>query len=81
MSDYFWYGICPSSDSDRDILLITDMGNNHLIIMSQEIQDAYGENPNIILGASTSVWMPVSRQQVFDFLRDARIRQINFKNT
>jgi homeobox-leucine zipper protein len=74
MSDYLWSGICPSSDSDWDILLTTDMGNSDLIITSQEIQDAYGANPSIILSASTSVWMPVSRQRVFDFLRDARRR-------
>jgi homeobox-leucine zipper protein len=69
MSDYFWAGICPSSDSDWDNLLITDMGNSDLRIMYQEITDAFGENPRIILCASTSVWMPVSRQRVFDFLR------------
>ncbi|WJX71424.1 hypothetical protein P8452_55420 [Trifolium repens] len=74
MSDYLWSGICPSSDSGWDILLTTDMGNSDLIITSQEIQDAYGANPSIILSASTSVWMPVSRQRVFDFLRDARRR-------
>ncbi|KAK2421057.1 hypothetical protein QL285_031724 [Trifolium repens] len=74
MSDYLWSGICPSSDSDWDILLTTDMGNSDLKITSQEIQDAYGANPSIILSASTSVWMPVSRQRVFDFLRDARRR-------
>jgi homeobox-leucine zipper protein len=74
MSDYLWSGICPSSDSGWDILLTTDMGNSDLIITSQEIQDAYGANPSIILSASTSVWMPVSWQRVFDFLRDARRR-------
>jgi homeobox-leucine zipper protein len=50
------------------------MGNSDLRIMYQEITDAFGENPRIILCASTSVWMPVSQQRVFDFLRDAQMR-------
>jgi hypothetical protein len=51
MFDYLWSEICPSSDSGWDILLINKLDNNNLIIMSQDIQAAYGENPSIILSA------------------------------
>ncbi|WJX71427.1 hypothetical protein P8452_55423 [Trifolium repens] len=42
--------------------------------MSRKISDASGENLSIMLCVATSVWMPVSRQRVFDFLRGARLR-------
>ncbi|GAU44811.1 hypothetical protein TSUD_292040 [Trifolium subterraneum] len=71
MSDYFWSGVCPSSASKWDILHIS---NGNMRIMSQKILDASGENPSIVLSAATSVWMPVSQQRVFDFLRDAQMR-------
>ncbi|MCH87030.1 homeobox-leucine zipper protein ANTHOCYANINLESS 2-like [Trifolium medium] len=74
MSDYFWSGICPSSASQWDILPINNLGNGDMRIMSREIQDAFGETRSIVLSASTSVWMPVSRQKVFDFLCDAQMR-------
>ncbi|GAU44802.1 hypothetical protein TSUD_291950 [Trifolium subterraneum] len=74
MSDYFWSGVCPSSACKWDILHITNMGNSDMRIMSRKIPDASGENPSIVLSAATSVWMPVSRQRVFDILRDAQLR-------
>jgi len=33
-----------------------------------------GEPSGVVVSASTSVWMPLSRQQVFDFLRDEKLR-------
>ncbi|KAJ6320416.1 hypothetical protein OIU78_015746 [Salix suchowensis] len=33
-----------------------------------------GEPPGIVLSAATSVWLPVSPQRLFDFLRDERLR-------
>ncbi|CAJ2666643.1 unnamed protein product [Trifolium pratense] len=74
MSDSFMSGICPSSACKWDILHISNMANNDRRIMSRLIQDASGENRAIVLSASTSVWMPVSRQKMFYFLRDARMR-------
>ncbi|PNY15619.1 homeobox-leucine zipper protein anthocyaninless 2-like [Trifolium pratense] len=74
MSDYFWSGICPSSASQWDILPINNLRNGDIRFMSRLIQDASGENRSIVLSASTSVWMPVSRKMVFDFLCDAQMR-------
>ncbi|MCI03856.1 homeobox-leucine zipper protein ANTHOCYANINLESS 2-like, partial [Trifolium medium] len=74
MSDYFWSGVCPSSACKWDMLHINNMGTSDVRIMSRKISDPSGENHSIVLSAATSVWMPVSRQRVFDFLRDARLR-------
>ncbi|XP_045810380.1 homeobox-leucine zipper protein ROC6-like [Trifolium pratense] len=74
MTDYFWSGVCPSSACKWDMLHINNMGTSDVRIMSRKISDPSGENHSIVLSAATSVWMPLSRQRVFDFLRDARLR-------
>ncbi|WJX25545.1 hypothetical protein P8452_14574 [Trifolium repens] len=74
MRDYFWSGVSPSSACKWEIIPINYMGSIDMRIMSRKIPDASGENLSIVLSAATSVWMPVSRQRVFDFLRDARLR-------
>lgn len=43
-------------------------------VMTRKNVDDPGEPPGIVLSAATSVWMPVSRQRLFDFLRDERLR-------
>jgi homeobox-leucine zipper protein len=74
MTDYLWFGVCPSSNCKWDIIPINNLGNIDMRIMSRKIPDASGENLSIVLCVATSVWMPVSRQRVFNFLRDARLR-------
>ena len=71
MSDYFWSGICPSTACKWDVLPISDMGNSDMKIMYRKHPDA---NSSIVLSAATSVWMPLPRQRVFDFLREAQMR-------
>ncbi|CAL5185284.1 unnamed protein product [Lathyrus oleraceus] len=72
MSDYFLSGICLSSACNWDVLHIGNIGNSDMKIMSRKHMD--GPVECIVLSASTSVWMPVSRQRVFDFLIEARLR-------
>ncbi|KAJ1433761.1 START domain [Sesbania bispinosa] len=72
MTDYFWSGICVSSACKWDIIHIG--GNNDMRIMSRKHVDENGESQGIVLSAATSIWIPVSRQRVFDFLRDGRLR-------
>ncbi|CAI8584323.1 unnamed protein product [Vicia faba] len=72
MSDYFLSGICPSSACKWDVLHMGNMGDHDMKIMSRKHMDGPGEC--IVLSASTSVWMPVSRQRVFDFLIETRMR-------
>ncbi|WJX71419.1 hypothetical protein P8452_55415 [Trifolium repens] len=74
MTNYLWSGISPSSACKWDIIPNNNMGSIEVRIMSRKIPDASGENLSIVLSAATSVWMPVSRQRVFDLLRDARLR-------
>ncbi|KAK2451406.1 homeobox-leucine zipper protein ANTHOCYANINLESS [Trifolium repens] len=74
MTDYFWSGVSPSSACKWEIIPINNMGSIDMRIMSRKIPDASGENLSIVLSAATSVWMPLSRKRVFDFLRDARLR-------
>lgn len=74
MTDYFWSGVCASSACKWDLIHIGAMGDNEVKIMSRKHVDGPGEAPGIVLSAATSVWMPVSRQRVFDFLREARLR-------
>jgi homeobox-leucine zipper protein len=74
MTNYLWSGISPSSACKWDIIPNNNMGSIDMRIMSRKIPDASGENLSIVVSAATSVWMPVSRQRVFDLLRDARLR-------
>uniref|UniRef100_A0A2P2MR00 Homeobox-leucine zipper protein ANTHOCYANINLESS 2 n=1 Tax=Rhizophora mucronata TaxID=61149 RepID=A0A2P2MR00_RHIMU len=43
-------------------------------VMTRKSVDDPGEPPGIVLSAATSVWLPVSPQRLFDFLRDERLR-------
>ncbi|GAU29196.1 hypothetical protein TSUD_361860 [Trifolium subterraneum] len=43
-------------------------------VMTRKSIDDPGEPPGIVLSAATSVWLPVSPQRLFDFLRDERLR-------
>uniref|UniRef100_M1CNN2 Cutin deficient 2 n=1 Tax=Solanum tuberosum TaxID=4113 RepID=M1CNN2_SOLTU len=43
-------------------------------VMTRKSVDDPGEPAGIVLSAATSVWLPVSPQRLFDFLRDERLR-------
>ncbi|XP_020221720.1 homeobox-leucine zipper protein ROC5 [Cajanus cajan] len=73
MAEYFCSGICASSARKWDILPIGNLGDD-MRIMARKNGDDPNEAPGIVLSASTSVWMPVSRQKVFDFLRSGQFR-------
>lgn len=72
MTECFCSGICASSACKWDILHIGNLADD-MRIMARKIDDPT-EAPGIVLSASTSVWMPVSRKRVFDFLRDENLR-------
>ncbi|KAF9617556.1 hypothetical protein IFM89_037368 [Coptis chinensis] len=63
------------------ILMSTVPTNDHSAIepadvrvMTRKSIDDPGEPPGVVLSAATSVWLPVSPQKLFDFLRDERLR-------
>ncbi|KAI4371533.1 hypothetical protein MLD38_019755 [Melastoma candidum] len=43
-------------------------------VMTRKSVDDPGEPPGIVLSAATSVWLPVSPQRLFEFLRDEQLR-------
>lgn len=44
-------------------------------VMTRKSVDDPGEPPGIVLSAATCVWLPVSPQRLFDFLRDETLRR------
>lgn len=72
MTEHFCSGICATSVHKWDILNIGNLSD--MRIMIRKNVDDPSEPAGIVLSASTSVWMPVSRESVFDFLRDERLR-------
>ncbi|KAK7380267.1 hypothetical protein VNO78_32775 [Psophocarpus tetragonolobus] len=73
MTDCFCSGICASSARKWEILPVGNLADD-IRIMVRKIMDDPSEGPGVVLSASTSVWMSVSRQRLFDFLRDENLR-------
>ncbi|KAJ4830177.1 Homeobox-leucine zipper protein ANTHOCYANINLESS 2 [Turnera subulata] len=73
MTDNFCAGVCASTVHKWNKL---DAGNvdEDVRVMTRKSVDDPGEPPGIVLSAATSVWLPVSPQRLFDFLRDERLR-------
>uniref|UniRef100_M1ACV4 HD domain class transcription factor n=1 Tax=Solanum tuberosum TaxID=4113 RepID=M1ACV4_SOLTU len=52
-------------------------GNNvedYVRVLTRKSVDDPGEPPGIVVNAATSVWLPVSPQRLFEFLRDEQLR-------
>ncbi|GAV85073.1 Homeobox domain-containing protein/START domain-containing protein [Cephalotus follicularis] len=73
MTNNFCAGVCASSMRKWDKLRVENMGEDVRVLTRKRINDP-GEPPGVVLSAATSVWMPVSRQRLFNFLRDERMR-------
>ncbi|XP_027363224.1 homeobox-leucine zipper protein ANTHOCYANINLESS 2 isoform X3 [Abrus precatorius] len=73
MTGNFCSGVCASSARKWDSLHIGTLGDDMRVMTRKNVDDP-GEPPGIVLSAATSVWIPVSRQRLFDFLRDERLR-------
>ena len=73
MSDSFCYGVCASSARNWDGVQVGSLGDDMRVMTRQNI-DNPGEPPGVVLSAATSVWLPVSRHRLFNFLRDERLR-------
>ncbi|KAL5565537.1 hypothetical protein UlMin_028701 [Ulmus minor] len=73
MTDNFCAGVCASTVHNWNKL---NPGNvdEDVRVMTRKSVDDPGEPPGIVLSAATSVWLPVSPQRLFDFLRDERLR-------
>ncbi|CAL0318335.1 unnamed protein product [Lupinus luteus] len=73
MTNNFCAGVCASTVHKWNKL---NPGNvdEDVRVMTRKSVDDPGEPPGVVLSAATSVWLPVSSQRLFDFLRDERLR-------
>ncbi|PRQ60048.1 putative transcription factor & lipid binding Homobox-WOX family [Rosa chinensis] len=72
MMQSFCSGVCGSSVRQWDKLCIDNVSDNVRVMVRQSLE--VGEPSGFVLSAATSVWMPVSRSRLFDFLRDWQLR-------
>ncbi|XP_074294206.1 homeobox-leucine zipper protein HDG1-like [Silene latifolia] len=73
ISNNFCSGLCASSSRRWEKLQIGGLSAD-VSIMSRICVNEPGEPSGVVLSASTSVWLPVPRQHLFDFLRDEKVR-------
>ncbi|XWS46018.1 hypothetical protein CRYUN_Cryun14cG0029100 [Craigia yunnanensis] len=73
MTDNFCAGVCASTIHKWNKLNAGNVDEDVRVMTRKSIDDP-GEPPGIVLSAATSVWLPVSPQRLFDFLRDERLR-------
>ncbi|KAL2478800.1 Homeobox-leucine zipper protein ANTHOCYANINLESS 2 [Forsythia ovata] len=73
MTDNFCAGVCASTVHEWNKFSARNVDEDVRVMTRKSIDDP-GEPPGIVLSASTSVWLPVSPQRLFDFLRDERLR-------
>lgn len=73
MTNSFCSGVCASSNNKWN-KLHTDNVDENVQVMTRKSVDDPGEPPGIVVSAATSVWLPMSPQRLFDFLRDERLR-------
>ncbi|RWV77511.1 hypothetical protein GW17_00061643 [Ensete ventricosum] len=74
MTDNFCAGVCASSAREWNKLGGgINIGEDVRVMTRQSVADP-GEPPGVVLSAATSVWLPVSPQRLFDFLRNEQLR-------
>ncbi|XP_021892210.1 homeobox-leucine zipper protein ANTHOCYANINLESS 2 isoform X1 [Carica papaya] len=73
MTYNFCTGVCASSVRKWDKLQIGNVSEDVKVMTRKNINEA-GEPPGVVLSAATSVWMPVTQERLFNFLRDERLR-------
>ncbi|XP_074590157.1 homeobox-leucine zipper protein ROC5-like isoform X2 [Curcuma longa] len=74
MTDNFCAGVCASSTREWSKLGGgVNIGEDVRVMTRQSVADP-GEPPGVVLSAATAVWLPVSPQRLFDFLRDEQQR-------
>ncbi|XP_077234598.1 homeobox-leucine zipper protein ANTHOCYANINLESS 2-like isoform X2 [Tasmannia lanceolata] len=73
MTGNFCAGVCASTVHKWNKLCAGNVDED-VRVMTRKSVDEPGEPPGVVLSAATSVWLPVSPQRLFDFLRDERLR-------
>ncbi|CAK7337249.1 unnamed protein product [Dovyalis caffra] len=73
MVDNFCSGVCASTLHNWGNLVVENVSEDVRILTRKSINEP-GDPDGIVLSASTSVWLPVSQQRLFEFLRDEQSR-------
>ncbi|KAG7990319.1 hypothetical protein I3843_02G020300 [Carya illinoinensis] len=73
MTDNFCAGVCASTVHKWNKLHAENVDEDVRVMTRKSVDDP-GEPPGVVLSAATSVWLPVSPQRLFNFLRDERLR-------
>ncbi|XP_058737287.1 homeobox-leucine zipper protein ANTHOCYANINLESS 2-like [Vicia villosa] len=73
MTNNFCAGVCASTIHKWNKLNTGNMGENIRVMTRKSVNDP-GEPSGVVLSAATSIWLPVSPQRVFNFLRNEELR-------
>lgn len=73
MTNNFCAGVCASTIHKWNKLSVGNVDEDVRVMTRKSVDDP-GEPPGVVLSAATSVWLPVSPQKLFDFLRNERLR-------
>ncbi|GMH09010.1 hypothetical protein Nepgr_010850 [Nepenthes gracilis] len=73
MSSNFCAGVCASSVRRWEKLELAGVGED-VRVMTRVSLNEPGEPSGVVLSTAKSVWLPISRRQLFDFLRDDQSR-------
>ncbi|KAE8660460.1 Homeobox-leucine zipper protein ROC4 [Hibiscus syriacus] len=73
MTDNFCAGVCASTVHKWNKLNAGNVDEDVRVMTRKSVDDP-GEPSGIVLSAATSVWLPVSPQRLFDFLRNEGLR-------
>ncbi|XP_057481341.1 homeobox-leucine zipper protein ANTHOCYANINLESS 2-like isoform X2 [Actinidia eriantha] len=72
MTRSYCAGVCATVHMWQ-LVQVGNMGEEARLLIRNSV-DKPGEPSGLVLSATTSVWMPVSHQRLFDFLRDEQLR-------
>ncbi|KAK4839616.1 hypothetical protein QYF36_023337 [Acer negundo] len=69
----FFSAVCVSSLSKWDKLRVEGVPED-VRVLTRRSRNEPGEPTGIVLSASTSIWLPTTKQRLFDFISDERMR-------
>ncbi|KAG6434438.1 hypothetical protein SASPL_106073 [Salvia splendens] len=73
MTNNFCAGVCASTLHKWNKLRAENVDEDVRVMTRKSVDDP-GEPPGVVLSAATSVWLPVSPQKLFHFLRNEHLR-------
>ncbi|KAI3942244.1 hypothetical protein MKW92_006411 [Papaver armeniacum] len=74
MTQNFCAGVCPSSSRRWKRFFSAGNVDVDVKVMTRKSVNDPGEPTGAVMSAATSVWLPISPEKLFDFLRDERLR-------